>query len=48
MLQGARTYNETVALAYLSSHHEVALIADYFGVHYTTISRLVKAFEGHD
>jgi putative transposase len=44
----AGTYerNEAIALAFLSGHHTMAAIADYFGVHYTTVSRLVKGYEG--
>ena len=44
----AKTYNkqEAAARAYLSGHHTMATIADYFNVHYATISRWVKAYEG--
>ncbi|MFN0315112.1 MAG: helix-turn-helix domain-containing protein [Burkholderiales bacterium] len=43
----ANTYerNDAIALAYLSGHHTMAAIAEHFGVHYTTVSRLVKAHE---
>ncbi len=34
-----------IALAYLSGQHTMAAIADYFRVHYTTVSRLVKRHE---
>ena len=37
--------NEAIALAYLSGRHTMAAIAEHFGVHYTTVSRLVKAYE---
>ncbi|MBP8119603.1 MAG: transposase [Burkholderiales bacterium] len=37
--------NEAIALAYLSGQHTMAAIAQHFGVHYTTVSRLVKAYE---
>jgi putative transposase len=37
--------NEAIALAYLSGQHTMASIAKHFGVHYTTVSRLVKANE---
>ncbi len=44
----AKTYNkqEVAARAYLSGHHTMATIADYFNVHYATISRWVKEYEG--
>jgi hypothetical protein len=37
----AKTYNkqEATARAYLSGHHTMSTIADYFNVHYATISR---------
>ena len=43
----AKTYNkqEAAARAYLSGHHTMATIADYFNVHYATISRWVKGYE---
>ena len=34
-----------IALAYLSGQHTMAVIATHFGLHYTTVSRLVKAYE---
>jgi len=37
--------NEAIALAYLSGQHTMAAIAAHFDVHYTTVSRLVKAHE---
>jgi putative transposase len=37
--------NEAIALAYLSGQHTMAAIAAHFAVHYTTVSRLVKAHE---
>lgn len=37
--------NDAIALAYLSGQHTMAAIANHFGVHYTTVSRLVKAYE---
>ncbi len=37
--------NEAIAWAYLSGQHTMAAIAKHFGVHYTTVSRLVKAHE---
>ena len=42
---GAHARNEAIALAYLSGQHTMAAIAAHFGVHYTTVSRLVKAYE---
>ena len=43
----AKTYNkqEAAARAYLSGHHTMATLADYFNVHYATISRWVKGYE---
>jgi putative transposase len=43
----AKTYdrNEAIAVAYLSGQHTMAAIAQHFGVHYTTVSRLVKDYE---
>ena len=32
-------------LAYLSGQHTMSAVAAHFGVHYTTVSRLVKAYE---
>ena len=37
--------DEALALAYLSGQHTKAAIAGHFGVHYTTVSRLVKDYE---
>lgn len=37
--------NDAIALAYLSGQHTMAAIAAHFDVHYTTVSRLVKAYE---
>jgi hypothetical protein len=37
--------DEAIALAFLSGHHTMSAIAEYFGVHYTTVSRLVKRHE---
>ena len=41
----AHERNEAIALAYLSGRHTMVAIAAHFGVHYTTVSRLVKAYE---
>lgn len=43
----ARLYprNEAMARAYLSGQYSQAEVARHFGVHYTTVCRLVKAFE---
>ena len=37
--------NEAMARAYKSGAHTMAQIADYFGVHYMTVSRAARAFE---
>jgi len=37
--------NEAIARAYLSGQHTMAAVAAHFGVHYTTVSRLVKRYE---
>jgi REP element-mobilizing transposase RayT len=37
--------NEAMARAYLSGKHTLAAIAKHFGVHYTTVSRVVSAYE---
>ncbi len=37
--------DEAIARAYLSGHHTMASVARYFNLHYTTVSRVVKAFE---
>ena len=41
----AHARDEAIALAYLSGQHTMAAIAAHFRVHYTTVSRLVKAYE---
>ena len=37
--------NEAMAQAYLSGRHTMAAIAQHFGVHYSTVSRMVKNHE---
>lgn len=37
--------NEAMARAYLSGQHTMLAIAEHFGVHYSTVSRMVKANE---
>ncbi len=37
--------DKAMALAYLSGHYTMAAVAKHFNVHYTTVSRLVKAYE---
>lgn len=37
--------NRAMALAYASGHYSMKEIADWFGVHYSTVSRAVRAFE---
>ena len=37
--------NTAIALAYLSGQHTMATIAEHFGMHYTTVSRIVSAYE---
>jgi putative transposase len=37
--------DEAIARAFLSGHHTMAAVADFFRVHYTTVSRIVKAHE---
>ena len=44
----AHKRDDAIALAYLSGQHTMAKIAEHFGVHYTTVSRLVKAYEAGD
>ena len=44
----AHKRDDAIALAYLSGQHTMAKIAEHFGVHYTTVSRLVKAYETGD
>lgn len=41
----AHERDKAIALAYLSGQHTMAAIATHFGVHYTTVSRLVKVYE---
>ena len=47
LLDYARTHerDKAIALAFMSGRHTMAAIADYFGLHLTTVSRLVKAYE---
>lgn len=40
--------SEAMARAYLSGHHTMLAIAEHFGVHYSTVSRAVKAYENRD
>ena len=40
--------NEAMARAYLSGQHTMLAIAAHFGVHYSTVSRMVKAYENPD
>ena len=44
---GAYECNEAIAIAFLSGYHTMAVAstADYFGVHYTTVGRLVRRYE---
>lgn len=37
--------NEAIAYAFLSGHHTMASIAEFFELHYTSVSRIVKTFE---
>ena len=37
--------NEAMARAYMSGQHTMAAIAEHFGVHYSTVSRLVRNYE---
>ena len=37
--------NEAMAAAYLTGAYSQQEIADHFGVHYSTVSRAVKAYE---
>lgn len=39
---------EAMARAYLSGQHTMLAIAEYFGVHYSTVSRMVKTYENPD
>lgn len=38
--------NEAMACAYQSGAYSMAEIGEYFGVHYMTVSRAVRQFEG--
>lgn len=38
-------HDEAMARAYLSGQHTMLAIAEHFGVHYSTVSRAVKAYE---
>lgn len=40
--------NEAMARAYLSGQHTMLAIAGHFGVHYSTVSRMVKVYENPD
>ena len=40
--------NEAMARAYLSGQHTMLAIAEHFGVHYSTVSRAVRAYENID
>lgn len=44
--QRYQTRNEAMAEAYLSGAYTMATIGDHFGVHYMTVSRAVRQFEG--
>ncbi len=46
--QQARDDKEAMATAYQSGGYTMKEIADFFGVHYSTVSRVVKSFEGDD
>jgi transposase len=37
--------NEAMARAYLSGQHTMQAIAEHFGVHYSTVSRMVRGYE---
>lgn len=37
--------NEAMARAYMSGQHTMAAIAEHFGVHYSTVSRMVVSYE---
>ena len=37
--------NEAMARAYMSGQHTMAAIAEHFGVHYSTVSRVVASYE---
>ena len=40
--------DEAMGRAYLSGRHTMLKIAEHFGVHYSTVSRAVRAFEGEE
>jgi hypothetical protein len=40
--------NEAMARAYLSGQHTMAAIAEHFGVHYSTVSRMVREHENSE
>ncbi len=40
--------NEAMARGYLSGQHTMVAIAEHFGVHYATVSRMVRDFEALD
>ena len=40
--------NEAMATAYQSGAYTMAEIADYFGVHYMTVSRAVRSCEANE
>jgi putative transposase len=40
--------NEAMALAYLSGQYTMLAIAAHFGVHYSTVSRMVRGYENPD
>ena len=44
--QGTQSRNEGMARAYLSGAYTMSEIGDHFGVHYMTVSRAVRGFEG--
>ena len=39
--------NEAISEAYKSGAYTMAQIAEYFDVHYMTVSRAVRSFEGN-
>lgn len=39
--------HQAMALAYQSGDYSMSAIADFFGVHYSTVSRAVKEYEKH-
>ena len=40
--------NEAMARAYLSGQHTMAAIAEHFGLHYSTVSRMVRSHENSE